>query len=71
MWVLTKAINAYDQEGDYLVAVFGKKPTEEELSNIVGNIANHVLQGGGRLDTEQEWYFLSVLKHGELYKHSN
>lgn len=27
IWVVTRAINAYDQEGDYFVCAFNRKPT--------------------------------------------
>lgn len=31
MWVITFAVNEYNQEGDYFDRVFDHKPTKEEL----------------------------------------
>ena len=33
-WVITEAYNEYDQYGDYLVAVFHKKPSLEDLKKL-------------------------------------
>lgn len=57
-WVLTEEFNDYDQNGEYFVAVFGKKPTEEQLAPYVGHDTKHVLSGGGRQETEYHWYYL-------------
>lgn len=74
MWVVTRAINQYDQDGDYLVCVFENKPTFEELKNVLKGESDVTIgkltRGGGRQDTEGEWYFLEELKSGELYVHS-
>jgi hypothetical protein len=70
MWVVTQAVNEYDQFGDYLVCVFENKPTQNELKEIIGgndDFINHLLNGGGRREWEDEWYFLTELKHGEIY----
>ncbi len=77
VWVLTESYNDYDQHGDYLVTVFSNKPTIEDFNNLSGwNITesyyNHLINnGGGRLEWENSWYFLSKLDCGELYSHSN
>lgn len=71
VWVLTREINAHDQEGAYFVAVFERKPTIKSLAGVMagenGTFANvmagiefleHLLSGGGRSGTEHEWYNL-------------
>ena len=74
MWVITRAINQYDQDGDYLVCVFENKPTFQELKKVLPKESDVTIgkltRGGGRQDVEGEWYFLSELKSGELYEHS-
>jgi hypothetical protein len=71
IFVLTRAINQYDQEGDYLVAVFKKLPTEHELINLIGcnkEYARHILNTGGRKDNEYEWFYLTPLDFGSKYQ---
>jgi hypothetical protein len=63
LWVLTRQINAYDQDGAYYVAVFSKKPTAEQIANALGIIPSslyiqHILNGGGREKFEDEWFNL-------------
>ena len=68
MWIVTRAVNEYDQEGDYFIIAFDHKPTIEELTVINGKaLAEHLLAGGGRRGTEYEWYYLTELQSGELY----
>lgn len=69
MWVITFAVNAYDQEGDYFERVFDKKPTVEEL-NKLGYDGEHLIKGGGRKGSEGSWRFLTEIKSGEAYEHS-
>lgn len=84
VWVLTFTTNQYGQEGDYLHAVWTEKPTREQLliffCNGSGNNADHtvsehkyighILNGGGRVGTEDHWYHLTELEVGTEYKHS-
>ena len=72
MWVITRAINQYDQYGDYFECVFENKPTIEQLIKYFGDeeLAKHVLNGGGRQNIEYSWYFLTEIKSGEQYVHS-
>ncbi len=60
-WVLTREINLYDQDGAYFVAVFGEKPHHAQLTahGVPQNRLRHVLNGGGRVDTEDEWFHLA------------
>lgn len=83
MFVLTKAVNDYNQCGDYLETVFSTSPTLADLAKYLYNttienledeqilLLTHIKRGGGRQNTEHEWYFLEELKSGERYKHSN
>jgi len=82
-FVITRGINEYDQDGEYFHAVFITKPTREELrllfygkkhARIIGpsneeKFITHLLNGGGRQEYENEWYYLTEIKSGELYKH--
>lgn len=71
MWVVTRAINQYNQDGDYLVCVFENKPTFQELKTVLkkesDSTINKLLEGGGRENSEYEWYHLTELKSGQLY----
>lgn len=65
VWVLTREINQYDQDGAYYMAVFANKPTVEQLKKhkLSDEEAKHVLRtGGGRLRVEYEWYFLNEVE---------
>jgi hypothetical protein len=71
MYVLTKEYNDYDQHGKYLVAVFDKEPTIENIKNLLecnNEYARHVLEGGGRINYEYDWYYLNKIKSGVLYQ---
>ena len=82
MFVLTKAVNDYNQCGDYLETVFSTSPTLTDLSKYFYNTTlenledeqilflTHIKRGGGRQNTKNEWYFLGELKSGEKYTHS-
>lgn len=72
-WVLTREINQYDQDGEYFVAVFDKKPDLKKMAEVMrsenhgvgGDVMDavsfleHLLSGGGRRGVEDEWYSLS------------
>ena len=61
VWVLTREINAYEQEGAYFEKVWLDKPTHQQLTElgIPTNRLRHVLNGGGgRVKWENEWYWL-------------
>ena len=65
VWVLTREINQYDQDGAYYMAVFANKPTVGQLKKhkLSDEEADHVLRtGGGRLRVEYEWYFLNEVE---------
>jgi len=70
MWIVTRGINEYDQQGEYFIVAFDHKPTLEELTVINGKeLAEHLLSEsrGGRRGVEYEWYYLTELQNGELY----
>ena len=72
VWVLTTEHNDYNQHGAYFVAVFQKKPSLAKLAEWFANNENisfpsvmagiafleHLLSGGGRKDSEDQWYIL-------------
>ena len=60
VWVLTESYNDYDQHGNYFIKVWKNKPTEKELRDVgVENNIEHVLNGGGRVNYEDQWYYLT------------
>ncbi len=60
VWVLTEEHNAYDQYGEYFVAVFASVPHHSELTKhgVPQNRLRHVLNGGGRFGAENSWFYL-------------
>lgn len=72
MWVITRKINEYNQHGSYLVGVFERRPSIEEICKMVDcgeKFAKYLIEtGGGREGTEYTWYYLTKLKHGEQYE---
>lgn len=72
MWILTKEINEYYQEGAYFVCAFESKPSVDTLSSILKDerLAIHLsINGGGRVGVENEWYYLKEYSNGELNVH--
>lgn len=67
MWVITKKINAHNQEGEYFKAVFIEKPTLKELTDLDFPDPAHLLKGGGRKDVESVWYKLRKVQPGKLF----
>lgn len=61
IWVLTREINEYDQDGEYYVKAFGEKPSKEQLMahGVREEAIEHTLNGGGRASLkENEWFHL-------------
>lgn len=64
MWIVTREINEYDQDGAYFVAAFYQKPTVSQLTSLKGElitdaVAQYMINhGGGRHGTEYEWFYL-------------
>lgn len=50
VWVLTDEYTDYDQHGEYYLAAFKDKPTNEQLEKILGpcqyGVLDHLLTGG-------------------------
>lgn len=70
MWIITREINQYDQDGEYFVSAFIDKPTMEQITDCIGcnkEYGSHLLNGGGRIDKENEWYYLREIKEGKYY----
>ncbi len=66
VWILTKEINDYNQEGEYFIEVYAQKPTLDQLREVVHfsieNDYKHLLQGGGQRGCEYEWYCLNEVE---------
>ena len=61
LWVLTREINDYHQDGAYYVKAYRDKPTHRELTEqgVPRDRLHHVLSGGGRVKYEEEWFWLT------------
>ena len=64
IWILTREINEYDQDGEYFVDAWLEKPTHQMLSalEVPTNRLKHVLNGGGRVGFENQWFHLKEKK---------
>jgi hypothetical protein len=66
IWVLSREINDYNQDGAYFVAAWPHKPNAEEIMKehrLSENEAQRCIEtGGGRIDVEDEWYFLTCVQ---------
>lgn len=72
VWVLTREINQYDQDGSYFEAVFLNKPTAEQLeaAGVSSYLIGHTLRQnypdgacGGRTERlEDEWWNLEEVE---------
>lgn len=69
IWVLTRSINDYNQDGEYFEMAWDHKPSLQELANqLVGrgegdvmqavSLLLHIEAGGGRQGFEDTWYHL-------------
>lgn len=72
IWVLTTEMNDYDQHGSYLVAWWETKPLRRELAEILGleknaSLITHILSGGGRQDSEYQWWYLKEVEEGDNF----
>lgn len=64
VWVLTREINEYDQDGAYFEEVFKDYPTKAKLmkAGVDEEHADHLLSGNsGRISREDEWWYLEEL----------
>lgn len=71
MWVVTREINEYDQDGSYFVAVFQHKPTFADLKSLLPNetdtTVGKLTKGGGRQGNENVWFNLLPVESGKNY----
>ena len=68
MWIVTREINEYDQDGEYFVVAFDTKPTFRDLKKILGFddvTVGKLTRGGGRQRSEDEWYNLYDIPSGQ------
>lgn len=71
IWVVTKEVNDYNQYGDYFIAVWQEKPTIAQIKGCLGcseELAEHIFNGGGRIDYEGRWYNLLECEQGCSYE---
>ena len=66
VYILTREINEYDQDGEYFEAVFKTKPSESKLKKATGitskKTLKSILAGGGRNSVEHTWYNLNSVE---------
>jgi len=68
VWLLTYEMNDYDQHGEYFARLWLNKPTLQQMEEFLikikekPNLAQHVLDGGGRKDIEYCWYHLKQIE---------
>ena len=77
MFIITRSINDYNQDGEYFEVAFDHIPALAELSDFFYNkkleeledgqllFLAHIRNGGGRQNTENEWYCSYTLKSGQ------
>ena len=70
VYVLTEEYNQYDQYGEYFIALFNGIPHHTQLTKlgVPTNRLKHVQKGGGRVDYEDQWYYLREVKVTEVIK---
>lgn len=70
MWILTRVINEYDQDGDYFFCAWNEKPNVKDLVKVTErdeDYCNRILNNEGRLYPEHTWFWLTEMKNGEVY----
>lgn len=69
IWVLTRSVNEYNQDGEYFEMAWDHKPSLQELANqLIGkgegdvmqavSLLLHIEAGGGRQGFEDTWFHL-------------
>ena len=69
LWILTEEYNEYDQHGGYFATAWASKPSVEDVAKATGTIgerAEHIWSGGGRVKYENQWYNLFEWEEGTL-----
>ena len=69
MWIVTRAINQYEQDGEYFVAAYKDKPNFQCLKVLLPGETDATIgkltRGGGRHEFEGEWFFLFEVSVGQ------
>jgi hypothetical protein len=68
MWIVTTEFNDYDQHGEYFVAAYYKKPTFQQLKELIKQddvTVGKLTSGGGRQKWENQWWYLREVSEGE------
>ena len=68
MWVVTREINEYNQDGEYFVSAYMDKPTFKQLKELISandKTIGKLTRGGGRQKIEDEWYYLREVSDGQ------
>lgn len=70
MFIVTRCINEYYQEGEYFVAAYKVKPTYEQLKKLLTRCDDEAIDylledGGGRIRKEDEWWYLRQINSGK------
>lgn len=74
VWIITSEYNDYDQHGSYFEEAYANKPSYQQVEQFLvdrGEVfkgrhcgdyvekrVHHLLDGGGRIDSEHVWYTL-------------
>ena len=67
IWVVTRGINQYDQDGEYFVAAYHEKPTFQQLKELIKQddvTVGKLTRGGGQQSNEYEWWWLQEVEEG-------
>ena len=71
IWILTRYVSTYDQyyeDGPYFKCAWTYKPDklalEKSLPCEEDELYDHILNGGGRRDYEDTWYYLEQVGDG-------
>ena len=66
--IVTRSINAYEQDGEYFVAAYNEPPTFKELKELLvwpnDATIGKLMRGGGREGIEAVWFHLNAVKPG-------
>lgn len=61
IYILTRSINDYNQDGEYYETYFLGEPSTKQLCNYIGcneEYAKWIIEFGGRMESENVWYNL-------------
>lgn len=80
IWILTREINEYDQDGSYFVAWFEDIDNIQVVLDVISKYDKYYIKkpfsdefienlknGGGRLGGEYEWFYLRKMDPATLY----